>query len=93
MVNYYFIRGVGSEHLLKTKEKQTKTNPFAFTRELNNNKNNCHVLIEVKGTLQKIDESQGCVGNSSVNNKPGPVAKNRTPRPSGWESNPRPLDY
>ena len=25
--------------------------------------------------------------------KPGPVAKNATPRPSGWESNPRPLDY
>ena len=24
--------------------------------------------------------------------KPGPVAKNATPRPSGWESNPRPLD-
>ena len=22
--------------------------------------------------------------------KPGPVAKNATPRPSGWESNPRP---
>ena len=37
------------------------------------------------------------VGNSSVvkiyiiRPKPGPVAKN--PRPSGWESNPRPLDY
>ena len=25
--------------------------------------------------------------------KPGPVAKNATPRPSGWESNPRPLDF
>ena len=25
--------------------------------------------------------------------KPGPVAKNATPRPSGWELNPRPLDY
>ena len=25
--------------------------------------------------------------------KPGPVAKISTPRPSGWESNPRPLDY
>ena len=25
--------------------------------------------------------------------KPGPVAKNATPRPSDWESNPRPLDY
>ena len=24
--------------------------------------------------------------------KPGPVAKNAIPRPSGWESNPRPLD-
>ena len=24
---------------------------------------------------------------------PGPVAKNVTPRPSSWESNPRPLDY
>ena len=23
--------------------------------------------------------------------KPGPDAKNATPRPSGWESNPRPL--
>ena len=41
-----------------------------------------------------------CVGNSSVvkiyiiRPKPGPVAKNATPlRPSGWESNPRPLDY
>ena len=40
-----------------------------------------------------------CVGNSSVDKiyiirpKPGPVAKNATPRPSGWESNPRPLDY
>ena len=40
-----------------------------------------------------------CVGNSSVDMiyiirpKPGPVAKNATPRPSGWESNPRPLDY
>ena len=39
-----------------------------------------------------------CVGNSSVAKiyiirpKPGPVAKNATPRPSGWESNPRPLD-
>ena len=40
------------------------------------------------------------VGNSSVvkiyiiSSKPGPVAKNVTPRPSGrWESNPRPLDY
>ena len=37
------------------------------------------------------------VGNSSVvkiyiiRPKPGPVAKNATPRPSGWESNPRPL--
>ena len=37
-----------------------------------------------------------CVGNSSVvkiyiiRPKPGPVAKNATPRPSGWESNPRP---
>ena len=36
-----------------------------------------------------------CVGNSSVvikiyiiTPKPGPVAKNATPRPSGWESNP-----
>ena len=35
-----------------------------------------------------------CVGNSSVvkkyiiRPKPGPVAKNATPRPSGWESNP-----
>ena len=40
-----------------------------------------------------------CVGNSSVvkiyviRPKPGPVAKDATPRPSGWESNPRPLDY
>ena len=39
-----------------------------------------------------------CVGNSSVvkiykRPKPGPVAENATPRPSGWESNPRPLDY
>ena len=40
-----------------------------------------------------------CVGNSSVDKiyiirpKPGPVGKNATPRPSGWESNPRPLDY
>ena len=25
--------------------------------------------------------------------KPGPVAKNATLRPSGWESNSRPLDY
>ena len=39
------------------------------------------------------------VGNSSVvkiyiiRPKLGPVAKNATPRPSGWESNPRPLDY
>ena len=24
--------------------------------------------------------------------KPGPFAKNATPRPSGWESNPRPLE-
>ena len=39
-----------------------------------------------------------CVGNSSVvkiyiirpKAKLGPVAKNATPRPSGWESNPRP---
>ena len=36
------------------------------------------------------------VGNSSVvkiyiiRPKPGPVAKNATPRSSGWESNPRP---
>ena len=43
--------------------------------------------------------SELCVGNSSVvkiyiiRPKPGPVAKNATPRPSGWESNPRPLDY
>ena len=35
-----------------------------------------------------------CVGNSSVvkiyiiRPKPGPVAKNATPRPFGWESNP-----
>ena len=29
----------------------------------------------------------------SIRPKPGPVAKNATPRPSGWESNPRPLDY
>ena len=40
-----------------------------------------------------------CVGNSSVvknihyKTQPGPVAKNATPRLSGWESNPRPLDY
>ena len=40
-----------------------------------------------------------CVGNSSVDKiyiirpKPGPVAKNATPRPSGWELNPRPVDY
>ena len=40
-----------------------------------------------------------CVENSSVvkiyiiRPKPGPVAKNATPRPSGWKSNPRPLDY
>ena len=40
-----------------------------------------------------------CVGNSSVvkiyviRPKQGPFAKNATPRPSGWESNPRPLDY
>ena len=40
-----------------------------------------------------------CVGNLSVvkiyiiRPKPGPVAKNATPRPSGWESNPCPLDY
>ena len=39
------------------------------------------------------------VGNSSVvkiyimRPKPGPVAKNATPRPSGLESNPRSLDY
>ena len=44
-------------------------------------------------------KSELCVGNSSVvtiyiiRPKPGPVAKNATPRPSGWESNPRPLDY
>ena len=25
--------------------------------------------------------------------QPGPVAKNATPRPSGWESNPLTLDY
>ena len=37
------------------------------------------------------------VGNSSVvkiyiiRPKPGPVAKKATPRPSGWESNPRPM--
>ena len=47
-----------------------------------------------------IDESHGYVlGNSSVvkiyiiRPKPGSVAKNATSRPSGWESNPRPLDY
>ena len=40
-----------------------------------------------------IDESQCCVGNSSVvkiyiiRPKPGPVAKNATSRTSGWESN------
>ena len=40
-----------------------------------------------------------CVANSSVvkiliiRPKPGQVAKNATPRPFGWESNPRPLDY
>ena len=25
--------------------------------------------------------------------KPGQVSKNATPRPSSWESSPRPLDY
>ena len=48
---------------------------------------------------KSFHESQGCVENSSVVKiyiiipKPGPVAKNATSRPSGWESNPRPLDY
>ena len=38
-------------------------------------------------------KSKLCVGNSSVikiyiiRPKPGPIAKNATPRPSGWESN------
>ena len=53
------------------------------------------------GTTLHIDrwKSMLCVGNSSVvkiyiiRPKPGPVAKNATPRPAGWESNPRPLDY
>ena len=48
-----------------------------------------------------IDESQGYVLEIRVSirytlyirPKPGPVAKNATPTPSGWESNPRPLDY
>ena len=39
-----------------------------------------------------------CIENSSVvkiyiiRSKLGPVAKNATPRPSAWGSNPRPLD-
>ena len=60
------------------------------------------ILIVIFGILHSlsIDEIQSCVlGNSSVvkiyiiRPNPGPVAKNATPRPSGWESNPRPLDY
>ena len=49
--------------------------------------------------LIQLRKSKLCVGNSSavkiyiIRPKPGPVAKNATPRPSGWESNPRPLDY
>ena len=44
-------------------------------------------------------KSELSVGNSNVvkiyiiRPKPGPVAKDATPRPSGWEWNPRPLDY
>ena len=50
-----------------------------------------------QGVLKKW-KSELCVGNSNIvkiyilRPKPGPVAKNATPRPSGWESNPRPLD-
>ena len=53
-------------------------------------------------TQDRIGEDkvgQNNIGNSSVvkiyiiRPKPGPVANNATPRPSGWESNPRPLDY
>ena len=46
----------------------------------------------------KRTDIRKCVGNSSVvkiyiiRPKPGPVAKIATPRPSDWESNPRPLD-
>ena len=57
----------------------------------------CHMaLLGVKVTSLKLRQR---VGNLSVDKiyiirpKPGPVAKNATPRPSGWESNPRPLDY
>ena len=51
------------------------------------------------GDVCRKFESEMYVGNSSVvkiyiiRPKPGAVAKNATPRPSGWESNPRPLDY
>ena len=55
------------------------------------------LYLEIRGRTLRW-KLRLCVGNSSVDKiyiirpKPGPVAKNATPRSSGWESNPRPLD-
>ena len=60
-----------------------------------------HIILALAGQSQSFFflKLKLCLGNSSVvkiyiiRPIPGQVAKNATPRPSGWESNPRPLDY
>ena len=54
---------------------------------------NTHIYIHTYIYIIYIWKSKLCVGNSSIvkiyiiRPKPGPVTKNATPRPSGWESN------
>ena len=43
--------------------------------------------------LKDVNKQSSVVKIYIIRPKPGLVAKNATPRPSGWESNPRPLDY
>ena len=51
-----------------------------------------NAVREIKGKVmfRKFDR---VVKIYIIRRKLGPVAKNATRRPSGWESNPRPLDY
>ena len=46
-------------------------------------------MMKVRDICRKFE----CREDIHYKTKPGPVAKNATPRPSCWESNPPPLDY
>ena len=50
------------------------------------------LVVKVKAICRKF-ECRKDIHYKFIIPKPGPFAKNATPRPSKWESNLRPLDY